>query len=782
MRGILAFLLLFLVTNLISGQSIFSNTITGNNPNNNNPYTIGQVIDGNITVSGISRGTGINGQNGNDRYNARDWDLTTLDINDYFEFIITPNATFEIDFISFEYTGQRSNTGPINIAVRSSIDGFTSDIGMSTITGATIDLSAVNYQNISAAITFRVYAWGGSNTNGTFSINDFTFNGVVNAIPCPTSVTWSGGTWSNGTGPDLTIAAVIDDVYNTFTNGSFSACSLNVNTGNTLTITNGSYIEIENDITVDGNIIVSREGAVVQNNDVGLVNNNGSIRVDKRTAPMNNWYEYTYWSSPVSNETIGTGLSESQVDRRFSFNGANFLDATMETNNNNTTVAGQDDIDDNGDDWTSVNAFTVMTPGVGYATTHDQFIFSSTPGGLPKQLTYIFEGSFNNGIISVPVYRNDSETNDNNWNLIGNPYPSAIDADLFLAANSNIATNVVVDGAIFLWSQNTPPSNTTNGNEAFNFVVSDYAIINAVGEVAGGDNVIPNRFIPSGQGFFVVYSDAATPDSTVGNISEGTVIFNNSMRVTGDNTQFFRTNHKNKDKNNKLWLNLTSDNGVFNQILIAYATGATDAYDGMAYDTQKNLSSGTSAILYSNIEGSNKKFAIQGKAPSNLTDDEIISIGYKTSIEIPTIYTLSIAQLEGDFLINNTIYLKDNLLYKIHNLKDSDYNFTSEVGEFNNRFEIIFSQDALSVNNTIANENALSIIEHKNGDVQFKLNAPNKISNIKIIDLQGRVLYDYEVDSKDEVLKLSNLSRAPYIAKVTLDNNFVITKKAIKKY
>jgi hypothetical protein len=45
-----------------------------------------------------------------------------------------------------------------------------------------------------------------------------------------------------------------------------------------------------------------------------------------------------------------------------------------------------------------------------------------------------------------------------------------------------------------------------------------------------------------------------------------------------------------------------------------------------------------------------------------------------------TLYKLSIAQLKGDFLTSNPIYLKDNFLNKIHNLETSDYSFTSEVG------------------------------------------------------------------------------------------------------
>src|SRR5690606_34859656 len=144
---------------------------------------------------------------------------------------------------------------------------------------------------------------------------------------------------------------------------------------------------------------------------------------------------------------------------------------------------------------------TVMAAGVGYAATVTESGYAIAPGTSNKQFEFIFEGLFNNGEITVPVYRNDFELNDKNWNLIGNPYPSAMDADLFLNANSSL------DGAIFLWSQNTPPSSTANGNEALNFSGSDYAIINGTGEVAGGDGVKPERKIPSGQGFFVCYSD-----------------------------------------------------------------------------------------------------------------------------------------------------------------------------------------------------------------------------------------------------------------------------------
>ncbi|MFZ4678806.1 MAG: beta strand repeat-containing protein, partial [Flavobacterium sp.] len=176
--------------------NIFSNPITGTNPNTSNPYTTGQITNSNITVSGIGRGTGIAGTNANDRYTASGWNSTSLDINDYFEFTLTPNSGFTISFENFIYTGQASGTGATSVALRSSLDSFGSNIGSATITGSTITLSGLSYQNITTAIKFRLYGWGASAAGGTFSVNSFQFNGFVNQLPAPsiTSVLTDSGT------------------------------------------------------------------------------------------------------------------------------------------------------------------------------------------------------------------------------------------------------------------------------------------------------------------------------------------------------------------------------------------------------------------------------------------------------------------------------------------------------------------------------------------------------------------------------------------------------------
>ncbi len=678
---------------------------------------------------------------------------------DYRWYVNTPGTTVwnEILLADTNYTGQQSNT--LNILDTASLEGF------------------------------QYYCQVREDSSFCFRASNAVALNVAKAI-------WTSGAWSNTTGPDSFTIAIIDDHYNTTLNGSFSACQLLVNAGNELVITDGHFVEVINNVIVNGDgtnldgILVEDKASFVQrgngvNAGTYTLNTNARTQVNKKTAPLNNWFEYTYWSTPVANETIGNGLADAHPTRRYWYNGQNYLDATAETNNNNGTTAGQDDVDDNGNDWQPTNDADIMIPGVGYAAMHNPIGFTVVGGNYE----YSFNGALNTGDFTVPIYRNDSEMNDNNWNFIGNPYPSAIDADLFLATNALIDQNVteypqpagVTDGAIFLWSQNSAPSNNNNGNEVLNFAQSDYAIINGTGQTAGGDNVMPSRFIPSGQGFFITLSDAASVSTVSGDIKVGDVVFQNSMRVTGNNSQFFRNG---TSQNEKLWLNFTSDKGVFNQILIGYVDGATNGKDGMYYDAPKNLSSDSYVYFYSLIDDTSEidKVAIQGKAPESLSLDEVIPLGFSTTINQATIYTISIEQFEGEFLTENTVYLKDDLLNIVHNLSNTDYSFTSNVGEFNDRFEIVFRDSALSVDDfTLTNTN-LTIVELTDNNVKFTVGSNNTtIKSVEIIDLLGRTLYKLKGSSNTETYNLSNLSSATYMAKVTLSNNQVLIKKAVKK-
>jgi hypothetical protein len=163
---------------------ISTNPITGTNPSVDNPYVTGLSGNSNITASGIGRGSGITASTANDRYSAKNWS-STFDSSDYFTFTLDAKDGYEINFDSVVYTGAASGTGPTTFALRSSIDEFTANIGSPTATGTTITLTASQFQHLTTPVEFRLYGYGATGGTGTFSVNDYTFNGAVEAVPEP---------------------------------------------------------------------------------------------------------------------------------------------------------------------------------------------------------------------------------------------------------------------------------------------------------------------------------------------------------------------------------------------------------------------------------------------------------------------------------------------------------------------------------------------------------------------------------------------------------------------
>jgi hypothetical protein len=567
---------------------------------------------------------------------------------------------------------------------------------------------------------------------------------------------WNGTEWSNDT-PNLATNAIISGNYNTATNGGFSAFNLIINAGFRLTIDNNTFVEIENNVDVIGEIIVETAGAFIQNNDSSAfyVDSAGMTKVNKTTSVLNNWYDYTYWSSPVLGTTVNQAFVPSNVNRGYWFNAQNYLDILKEDANNNIMVAGHDDIDDNGDDWQLIAGTDVLQPGVGYATTHSSGSFEAG-----NAYPYSFQGPFNNGIIYTPIYYN-GDNGDNDWNFIGNPYPSAISADAFFSANTS-----VIGGAVYLWSHGNPPSATNNGQDTYNFSSDDYAIINAgSGEVAGGSGVIPNRYIPSGQGFFVQ------------GLGNGNIVFNNAMRMkdNSSNSQFFRLDH---NLSNKIWLNLTTESGLFNQVLIAYVDGATNENDGPYFDAPRNLSTGTAAIIYTSVEDDfSNKLAIQGKAANSISIEETIPLGFYTGINENVTYELSIPKTEGTFFESNNVYLVDHLLNNIHNLTESSYQFDSDTGEFNARFTIMFNPQTLSIaNNNLNNE---LIVKQDNGSLVLETTNGQLINSVQLVDQSGKIVNQLQPKKTSEIINTQYLSAGFYVANIILNNGFTDSKKII---
>ncbi|WAC01717.1 hypothetical protein N7U66_17715 [Lacinutrix neustonica] len=249
------------------------------------------------------------------------------------------------------------------------------------------------------------------------------------------------------------------------------------------------------------------------------------------------------------------------------------------------------------------------------------------------------------------------------------------------------------------------------------------------------------------------------------------------MRVKNENNNFFKTSNTSTPKNKKftafekhrLWLNLSNDTGAFSQILIGYAEGATSGWDrGL-----DGKSFGGNDVTFYSI-ASEDKLTIQAK-PLPFTESDVIPLGFKAISQ--NAYRIGIDHFDALFE-NQQIYLKDNDLNIIHDLKANPYSFSSDAGTFNERFEIVFTTQTLSVENySITEDDTLKIISNN----QLTVLSENKtINKIIVSDVLGRLLKTYKgLNTKKIALVAIEKANRGLIIQVIFSDDASIFKKVI---
>ena len=193
------------------------------------------------------------------------------------------------------------------------------------------------------------------------------------------------------------------------------------------------------------------------------------------------------------------------------------------------------------------------------------------------------------------------------------------------------------------------------------------------------------------------------------------------------------------------------------------------------YDAISDVGAGQG--FYSMIDDNG--FIIQGRGLPFM-DSDVIPLGMQ--LLTPGNYQIGIGAIDGLFETDGqTIYLRDNESGYLHDLSDSPFSFNSDSGVIEGRFDIVFTTPRLSIE-SLETQAGLTLIELSDGSLQFKVSDDLTIDNVKIYDTLGRLLYNLEGENSTETYKLSNLSQATYLARVTLSNDLVITKKAIKRF
>ena len=557
--------------------------------------------------------------------------------------------------------------------------------------------------------------------------------------------------WSPNSVPTSNNCIVIPDVVNDpeimGSNYNAYAETLSILGGAELEVSSSNAITVIDAINVDatGSFEIENNASLMQINNVPNI---GKVKIEKITQPMYR-FDYTYWGSPVtanSNFTLGMLSPATLPDKYFSWI---------------PSVSGSFG------SWFYESAATVMNPIKGYIVRAPQTFSFTSDVKVPYTANFI--GTPNNGDISAPIFRGTLvDSADDDWNLLGNPYPSALDAELFLGDDAN---RDIIDGTIYFWTHKSPP-NADNvdpfyGDFVINYSADDYASWNRMGGTGTG-GAPPSGFIASGQGFFT---------KSIGATSGNSVVFKNSMRVNFNNDQFFRnsivaaTNGRaTENEKHRIWLNLVSNGGSFNQILVGYHNEATNELD-RDFDGVR-LTDNSSITFHSKLTDSN--LVIQGRALP-FSDQDQVPLGYNSTVN--DTFSIRIDHIDGLFE-NQNIYIEDRLLQNIHDLKQSPYVFTSGIGSFDDRFVLRYSNGFLGTS-SLANESEVSASLRNEKLVIY---GGEVLSEVSLYDISGKLILTEVLERPTTNFETAfHGAEGVYIAKIKFQNGKFATKKLIQK-
>jgi hypothetical protein len=646
----------------------------------------------------------------------------------YVEISFTPASGYSLSITGVSFGSRSSGTGPALASIRTSLDNYGSTVASNTLsTGSTWQLISPSMTPVSGAqnvaITLRIYGSNGAGNAGTNTAN-WRLDDIKVTIEAKQITTWDGTAWSNGT-PTSSLDAIIAGDYSTGAaapQGAFTAKSLTVNSG-IFTVASGTSVTVENAIVnnaASSNFIVENNANLIQTNAVA---NTGSIKVKRNSNPLYR-FDYTLWSSPVIGQNL-KGFSSATLSNRFyTYNTATGTNGDYEVVFPTQTEATYN--------FESGKGYLIRTPD-----SHPAYVAGNPGTAINAEFTGV---PYNQ---SLNVALSNANTG---FNLVGNPYPSAISIAQLFSSNSD-----AIDGTIWFWRKR-------NGASGSGYATSTGMGVTSAQPEAAALN--PNGVINAGQGFFVKVKSGAT---------QNTLNFSNALRSATTGGAFFRNANTTEVERHRIWLNLSNGTEVVGQTLLGYMTGATSGVD---YGIEGSYFNDSAIAFTSYIE--NKEFAIQGRSLP-FTSDDVVPMSFKT--DVAGNYTIAIDHVDGLFAGSQEVFLKDNTTGQLHNLKSGAYSFASEAGVFNNRFEIVY-RAALGVKvPTISSNN---IVAYKqNGSLV--INSGNYVmENIELYDMSGRLIYTKNnIDASSTVIANLPIANQVLVVKITTVENGTANKKIV---
>lgn len=546
-----------------------------------------------------------------------------------------------------------------------------------------------------------------STADGVWTNTNTWTNGATQALPGAPSLVDGTQTidWN-----------IVQTAHNVSTASNNTVLALDVNTAE-LTIGNDSKIEVSHYLRLDGVMDLVGESQLIQTENSDLAATSAG-RLERDQQGTSDTYSYNIWSSPVGpinitdiNEphTVASIMNDGTDENNpqslnFStgYNGAPSTPKTVSAywlftyrNNPADTYSAYEQIGPYGSLETG-DGFTMKGPG---------------SGGITDPQNYVFIGKPNNGTDAVSI---DKLINAGNDFMMGNPFPSALDANKFINDNPHLT------GTLSFWEHwgggNHFLADYEAGYALYTLSGGTPAVSHPAQNTSGVGTKTPTQFIAVGQGFFV--RAAVT----------GTTNFNNTQRVfakeassgsfffNGETTQSENALNaeddivQHEDLREKFRIGFDSPSAYHRQLLMTIDENTTFGYD-RAYDAVIDNHPQEDMMWMLDDE----KAIILG-VPAIENDRKFpLRIGLPMDGEI----SIGVDALENINTENTTVYVFDALQDTYTDITtDEKFTLTLEAGTYLERFYIVFERTAEAEEETEDTTEETDEQEENNQDVE----------------------------------------------------------------
>jgi hypothetical protein len=362
------------------------------------------------------------------------------------------------------------------------------------------------------------------------------------------------------------------------------------------------------------------------------------------------------------------------------------------------------------------------TSMLGYA------MWASSTGTFATSNYVMPSGVLNTGAKSITLTNTPGSTNDG-WNLVGNPYPSAIDL------TSSGVTWGSTFTTLYFW----------NPNSGGNYVTY----------LRGGGGT-HDQYVPPQQGFYI-YS----------NVASTTFGLNNTARLI--NSESFL---KDVIPDRLLLTATSSNNGYYDESVIRFTNEATNYFDP-GYDAFKLYGNFDAPQLYS-IGNADTVLSVNALNWTN--NSMVVPMGFSCGVNGN--YSILASNMQT-FPSSITIYLKDLKTNTLQNLLDNPlYNFSYATTDDPNRFQIQFTAPSSVIdNNNISN---LQIYSYEDFVYVKNLVKGTTKGIIQIYDMLGRKVFNAMLQDTELNKFVVDVNEGYYMVNVITDDNSYTQKVYLK--